>query len=57
MSVRIIDCVNDRDSYWAHNGKTIFNYCDELDGYGQCLAALERGFKNEEPQNDRQRNN
>lgn len=45
---RIIDCINDRDSYWAHNGKTVFNFCDELDGYGMCLAALERGFQHEE---------
>lgn len=46
---RIIDCINDYDSFWAHNGKSVFVYeTDELSPYETCLAAIEQGFKNEE---------
>lgn len=50
---RIIDCINDYDSFWAHNGKSVFVFDpDELTPYQQLLAAIERGFNNEEPNHD-----
>ena len=46
---RIIDCINDYDSFWAHNGKSIFVFeTDELSPYETCLAAIERGFNQSE---------
>lgn len=50
---RIIDCINDYDSFWAHNGKSVFIFePDELSPYEQCLAAIERGFNDEGNQSD-----
>lgn len=45
---RIIDCINDFDSFWAHNGKTVFNLENELPSFQMCLAAVERGFNDED---------
>lgn len=53
---RIIDCVNDYDSFWAHNGKSVFVFDpDELTPYDKCLAAIEQGFNTEGKQSDEQR--
>lgn len=45
MTVRFIDCVNDYDSHFKHNGKTIFDLT--LSSFDVCSNMVESVFKGE----------